>query len=82
MPLDRPAEPWRSFLTDVDAALDAPTDLHCLGGFVVSQHYGFARETADLDVLSIIPRETRERVVQLAGKGSILQKKHRVYITI
>ncbi len=45
MPPDRPAEPWLSFLTDLDAALDAPADFHCIGGFVVSQHYGFARET-------------------------------------
>jgi hypothetical protein len=45
MPRDRPAEPWLSFLTDLDAALDEPADFHCIGGFVVSQHYGFARET-------------------------------------
>jgi hypothetical protein len=79
-PRDRPAEPWFSILTDLDAALDAPADLHCIRGFVVSQHYGFARETADLDVLAVIPRETGERVAQLAGRGSVLQKKHRVYI--
>lgn len=80
MPPDRPAEPWLSFLTDLDAALDAPADFHCIGGFVVSQYYGFARETADLDVLTVIPREAGDRVAQLAGKGSALQKKHRVYI--
>ena len=77
---DRPAEPWHSFLTDLDAALDQPADFHCIGGFVVSQHYGFARETADLDVLTVIPLEAAERVAALAGKGSPLQRKHRVYI--
>lgn len=77
---DRPAEPWLSFLTDLDAALDAPADFHCIGGFVVSQHYGFARETVDLDVLTVIPPEAARRVVDLAGKGSPLQKKHKVYI--
>ncbi|MCX6593129.1 MAG: DUF6036 family nucleotidyltransferase [Acidobacteria bacterium] len=76
----RPAEPWLSFLTDLDAALDGPADFHCIGGFVVSQHYGFARETADLDVLTVIPPEAAERVAALAGKGSPLQRKHRVYI--
>lgn len=76
---DRPAEPWLSFLTDLDAALDGPADFHCIGGFVVSQHYGFARETADLDVLAVIPIEAAERVAALAGKGSPLQGKHRVY---
>lgn len=43
MPPDRPAEPWLSFLTDLDTALDGPADFYCFGGFVVSQNYGFAR---------------------------------------
>lgn len=80
MPRDRPSEPWLSFLTDLDAALDEPADFHCIGGFVVSQHYGFSRETADLDVLTVIPSDAAQRVAELAGKGSPLQKKHRVYI--
>ncbi|MDZ4802215.1 MAG: DUF6036 family nucleotidyltransferase [Bryobacteraceae bacterium] len=75
-----PVEPWLSFLTDLDAALDEPAAFHCIGGFVVSQHYGFARETADLDVLTVIPPDAAQRVAELAGKGSPLQKKHRVYI--
>lgn len=76
----RLVEPWFSFLGDLDAALESPVDLHCIGGFVVSQHYGLARETADLDVLSVIPPEAAEQVSVLAGKGSRLQRKHRVYI--
>lgn len=66
---DRPAEPWHSFLTDLDAALDGPADFHCIGGFVVSQHYGFARETADLDVLTVIPIEAAERVAALQARA-------------
>ena len=77
---EHPAEPWLSFLTELDAALDGPADFHCIGGFVVSQHYGFAREMADLDVLTVIPQGAAERVAEIAGKGSPLQKKHRVYI--
>ena len=46
----------------------------------MSQHHGFARETADLDVLTVVPREAGHRVFQLAGKGSALHRKHRVYI--
>jgi Nucleotidyltransferase of unknown function (DUF6036) len=80
MPADRPAEPWLSFLTELDAKLDEPADFHCIGGFVVSQHYGFGRETADLDVLRVIPRQAADRVVHLAGKGSGLHKKYRVYV--
>ena len=80
MPADRPAEPWLSFLTELDSQLDEPADFHCIGGFVVSQYYGFGRETADLDVLSVVPREAADRVVQLAGKGSALYQKYRIYI--
>ncbi len=57
-----------------------PCELPLHRCFVVSQHYGFARETADLDVLTVIPQEAAERVAELAGKGSPLQRKHRVYI--
>ena len=80
MPADRPAEPWLTFLTELDAQLEGPADIHCIGGFVVSQHYGFRRETADLDVLNVIPRQVADRVFQLGGKGSALHKKHRVYM--
>ena len=76
----RPSEPWLSFLKALDAALDEPADFHCIGGFVISQHYGFARETADLDVLTVLPPDAAQRVAELAGKGSPLQKKHKVYI--
>ena len=77
---EAPAEPWKSFLEDLDAKLDGPVDLHCIGGFVVSQHYGLGRETADLDILSIIPKQAVQRISATAGRGSPLQKKHRVCI--
>ena len=80
MPADRPTEPWLSFLTELDAQLGEPADFHCLGGFVLSQYPGFGRETADLDLLSVIPGQAARRVVQLAGKGSALHEKYRVYI--
>lgn len=78
--LARPAEPWFSFFTELDAALGQPADFHCIGGFVVSQYYGFARETADLDVLKVIPPEAGREALLLAGMGSALQNRHRVYI--
>jgi len=80
MPLDRPAEPWNSFLAELDAWIDEPCDLHCIGGFAVSQCYGFGRETADLDVLSIVPSRLLGQLRAVAGKGSPLQIKHRVFI--
>lgn len=75
-----PAEPWRSFLADLDALLGQPTDLHCIGGFAISQYFGFARETADLDVLSIAPEPMRAAIASAAGRGSALHKRHRVFI--
>jgi hypothetical protein len=80
MSADRPVEPWLSFLTELDARLEEPVDFHCIGGFVVSQYYGFGRETADLDVLSVIPNQVADRVIEIAGQGSLLQAKYRVYI--
>lgn len=84
MPRDRrergPAEPWQSFLAELDAQLEGPADFRCIGGFIVSQHYGLGRETADLDLLSIIPKQAVDRVSAVAGRGSQLQKKHRVCI--
>ena len=32
-----PAEPWASFLRELDGFLKAAVELHCLGGFVVTQ---------------------------------------------
>ena len=80
MPADLLAEPWRSFLAALDAQLNEPVDFHCIGGFAISQLYGFARETADLDILGIIPPQTTAHVIQLAGKGSALQMKYGVYV--
>ena len=42
--------------------------------------YGFPRPTADVDVLSIVPGTQRAFVLESAGKGSPLHKKHRLYI--
>jgi Nucleotidyltransferase of unknown function (DUF6036) len=42
--------------------------------------YGLERTTADVDVISIIPRDPDLRLVSLAGKGSALQKKYGIYL--
>jgi hypothetical protein len=76
MPLDIP-EPWGAFLRDLDRELVKPVELHCLGGFVVTMLYGLARPTADIDVLAVRPQMDLN---PLAGIGSSLQKKHRVYV--
>ena len=65
-----PSQPWRSFLSDLDGLVDQITDLHCIGGFAISQYFGFARETADLDVLAIAPLPERAVIIAVAGKQS------------
>jgi hypothetical protein len=60
-------EPWRSFLAELDAAVEAEVRLDCMGGFVVTLVYGFSRPTADLDVLEIAPREAGKPMLQLGN---------------
>ncbi len=73
-----PAEPWYSFISELDAELSEPTEFHCIGGFVVSEIYGFKRETPDLDFLCAIPSKAGSQLIQIAGRGSALHKKHQV----
>jgi hypothetical protein len=72
-------EPWLSFLTELDSLLDEPAQLHCCGGFVAIQFYGVIRSTEDVDFISVVP-SVREHLVGIAGKGSALAKKHKLYL--
>jgi hypothetical protein len=72
-------EPWRSFLAELDEKATAETRLDCMGGFVVSMEYGFSRETADLDVLVIAPREQVAPHLDLGKQCGPLHKKYTVY---
>jgi hypothetical protein len=78
MPPDIP-KPWDAFLKDLDRSLEDPVELHCLGGFVLTMLYGLKRPTADVDVLAVRPRMDLN---PLAGIGSPLHKKHRVYFQL
>lgn len=75
-----PAEPWASFLRELDELLKSAVELHCLGGFVVTQQYGIGRETSDIDFLSAVARSPEDNVEVLAGLGSALHRKYRVYL--
>jgi|SRR5580698_4196818 hypothetical protein len=77
--LEEPPEPWRSFFAEVDASLTEDVDLHCCGGFVVTQLYGVARTTSDVDFLAAVPN-VRSRITEIAGKGSPLHRKHKLYL--
>src|SRR5918996_2415207 len=82
MPAEQLHEPWRSFLHDIDAQLAGPTEIHCLGGFVVAEYYGLARPTSDVDIIQVRGAAKVADVQRIGGKGSALAKKHRVYIDI
>ena len=75
-----PSDPWRAFLRDLDRAVPGPVLLHCLGGFVMTARYGMPRPTADMDVLAVIPRDTLNILLTLAGQGTPLHHRHRVYL--
>jgi len=79
-PRSAPGEPWRSFLGDLDGLLKASVELRCLGGFVVTQQYGIGRETSDIDFLAVIAQSPDDNVETLAGLGSNLHRRYRVYM--
>jgi Nucleotidyltransferase of unknown function (DUF6036) len=78
--IDTLPEPWGSFLRELDQIATEPVDFHCIGGFVVTRCYGFARQTRDLDVLSITPSTQREAFLQKGAEGSELHKKYKIYL--
>ncbi len=62
-----PAEPWCSFLRELDELLKGLVELRCLGGFVVTQQYGIGRETADIDFLAVTAQSPEDDIEALAG---------------
>lgn len=82
MPSRRVPEPWRSFLADIDAASPAAIEMHCIGGFAVTQHYALDRSTGDLDIFHAIPNDATRWLASEAGRGSAIHKKHKLYVHI
>ena len=74
-------EPWRSFLHELDALVGIPTELHCLGGFVIRHLYDFARVTADVDVIQVRGNDAAT-LAGLAGNDSALHRRHKIYLDI
>ena len=75
-----PAEPWGSFLREIDERLKGAIELRCLGGFVVTQHYGVGRATSDIDFLAAIAQSAEDDIEALAGLGSELHRKYGLYV--
>ena len=68
-------------LVALDQELTQDTELHCMGGFVLAEYYGLVRATGDVDVLESAGTD-KATIARLAGRGSRLHKRHRVYIDI
>jgi len=76
------SEPWKSFLSEIDSQLEQRVDLHCLGGFVLTTLYGLPRTTADLDVVALPSLSSSAKLISIAGRGSQLHKRYRVYLDL
>lgn len=80
---DRIPNPWGRFLRELDDIATAAVDFHCIGGFVVNMKYGFSsRQTFDIDVLAITPNSQRQEFLEHAAQGSVLHRKHGVYLDL
>jgi len=77
-PPDQP--PWEDFLSEVDSLLNAPVEIHCLGGFIVTVRHGRPRTTGDLDYIEIVPLAAARELEEIAGGQSKLAKKYRLCI--
>lgn len=77
-----PPEPWAGFLTALDSLIDGPISLHCIGGFAIAMHFGLARPTSDIDILPTLPNDALTELTRLAGEGSDLHQRFKVYLQL
>jgi hypothetical protein len=76
------ADPWKSFLCEIDTRLEEAVELQCLGGFVLTTVYNLPRTTADLDVVAVASVSSNSELITLAGKGSQLHQRCGVYLDV
>jgi hypothetical protein len=69
-------KPWGLFLNAVNSKLAEPVTLHCLGGFVLTAIHNIPRATGDLDYIEVVPKEAAGALEDIAGKNSLLAKRH------
>src|SRR3712207_6780720 len=84
MRLNRPPEPWNSFLSELDVLLGQAIEFHCFGGFVATMLYGVPRMTGDIDILPVAGHDLAGGVDlgKIAGMGSDLYRKYKVYVDV
>ncbi len=73
-------EPWKSFFAEIDKSLEEEIRLEILGGFVITLIYGAPRTTADVDIVLFTPNTATRNLIEHAGEGSPLHKKHGIYL--
>lgn len=71
---------WTEFLTELDKLLTRPVELHCIGRFVLTAVYGMPLPTGDVDYIVAVPNEGAQVIQAIAGQGSSLAKKYRIYV--
>lgn len=74
------SEPWLSFLQAIDRQLTITTTMICMGGFVMNQCYGNPRSTVDIDTCGLEPAAQFKYLDSIAGQGSPLHRRYRVYL--
>jgi len=70
---------WQKFLAEVDQLLTGPAQITCIGGFVMTEAHGASRSTGDLDLIES-NSQVVEELQKIAGEGSELHKKHKLYV--
>jgi hypothetical protein len=73
------ADPWLSFLREVDRALDRPVVAHCLGGFVLAVLWELPRPTGDVDFIEAEPQDSASHLLRVAGHGSELASRYKLH---
>jgi hypothetical protein len=75
-----PPEPSRPVFDEIDRAATERIELHCIGGFAVQVAYCLTRMTVDLDFLCVMPPDAVEFLEGIAGRGSSLHRKYKVFL--
>jgi len=70
---------WQKFLAEIDQLLTGPAQITCIGGFVMTEVHGASRSTGDLDLIES-NSQVVEELQKIAGEGSELHKKHKLYV--
>lgn len=79
---------FEDFFRELDASwkwpADAKTSLRIIGSAALMLQADYERGTKDTDVLKTrdLSQETKQQLLELAGRGTEIHKRHRVYIDV